>query len=57
MGLGPQVVGILNDVFAVTFGQGAIRYSLLIVGLAKLRGSLHSMLGARTLVADTRAAL
>jgi predicted MFS family arabinose efflux permease len=52
MGLGPQIVGILNDVLDARFAEEAIRYSLLLVGLAKVWASLHSMIGARSLEAD-----
>ncbi len=56
MGLGPQIVGLLNDLLDVRFAGEAIRYSLLLVGLAKIWGSLHSVLGARSLAADLRSA-
>ncbi|MAG29774.1 MAG: MFS transporter [Deltaproteobacteria bacterium] len=56
MGLGPQIVGLLNDLLDVRFAGEAIRYSLLLVGLAKIWGSLHSVLGARSLEADLRSA-
>lgn len=35
---GPLVVGILNDSLAGTYGEGAIRYSLLVVALCTLLG-------------------
>jgi len=33
LGLGPLLVGILNDAFAARFGAGAVRWSLLVVSL------------------------
>lgn len=52
LGLGPQLVGVLNDVFHPSSGDLAIRYSLLIIGMAKAWGSLHSLLASRTLRAE-----
>ena len=52
MGLGPWLIGGLNDAFAPRFGEEAIRYSLLLVGFAGAWGALHSVLAARTLRAD-----
>lgn len=56
LGLGPQVVGILNDWLDPRFGDDAIRYSLLAMALANLWAVAHSLLAARTLRADLRAA-
>jgi len=55
LGLGPQTVGILNDLLADRFGQQAIRYSLLIIGLTNLWAIAHSLMAARTLREDLRA--
>ncbi|MCH2169807.1 MFS transporter [Myxococcota bacterium] len=52
LGLGPQLVGILNDLLQPSFGDEAIRYSLSAMGLFNLWGALHSVLGARTLRAE-----
>jgi MFS family permease len=52
LGLGPQAVGVLNDVLAPTFGHEAIRYSLCLVGLTNLWAAAHFALGARTLRED-----
>lgn len=52
LGLGPQFVGVLNDVFDPRFGDLAIRYSLLIIGMGKAWGSIHSVWAARTLRGD-----
>jgi len=56
LGLGPQVVGILNDALAPRFGDDAIRYSLLVMALANLWAVAHSLLASRSLRADLRAA-
>ncbi len=52
LGLGPTLVGWLNDRLEPRFGQEAIRYSLLLVVCANLWAALHSLLAARTLRAD-----
>jgi len=52
LGLGPQFVGILNDVLDPRFGVEAIRYSLLAIGLGKVWGAIHSLIAARHLRAD-----
>jgi MFS family permease len=52
LGLGPQAVGVLNDVLAPTFGHEAVRYSLCLIGLTNLWAAVHFALGARTLRAD-----
>lgn len=52
MGLGPTLVGVLNDVLDERYGPEAIRYSLLALLLANLWGIVHSLLAARTLDAD-----
>jgi MFS family permease len=52
LGMGPQAVGILNDLFAPTVGAHAIRYSLLLVAVVNLWSALHFALAARTLRDD-----
>ena len=52
LGLGPQAVGVLNDVLAPTFGDEAVRYSLCLVGLTNLWAAAHFAWGARTLRED-----
>ncbi len=49
LGLGPQLVGVLNDVLNATYGVEAIRYSLLAIGMGKAWGAVHSLLASRTL--------
>ncbi len=55
LGLGPQIVGVLNDLFAPRFGDEAIRYSLLIMAASTAWAIVHSLLAARTLREDLRA--
>ncbi len=57
LGLGPQLVGVMNDLFDPRFGDLAIRYSLVIIGMGKAWGSIHSLLAARTLRSDLDAAV
>lgn len=54
-GLGPWLVGFLNDLLAPRFGAGAVRYSLLIIALASPWAAAHNFLAARTLARDLRA--
>ncbi len=52
LGLGPLAVGVLNDMLAPSYGAHAIRYSLLVLGVANILAALHFMLAARTIRAD-----
>jgi predicted MFS family arabinose efflux permease len=52
LGVGPQVVGVLNDLLAPSFGTAAVRYSLLIVGLMNIWAAVHFAIAARTLRED-----
>jgi len=56
LGLGPQLVGVLNDLLEGSFGDQAVRYSLAAVGLFNLFGALHSVLGSRYLRRDLETA-
>jgi MFS family permease len=56
LGLGPLLVGALSDAMTPSFGDDALRYALLLVGLAHVLGSLHNWLAQRTLAADLEAA-
>jgi len=51
-GLGPTLVGALNDAFQGTFGAEAIRWSLALVAATSLWSGAHALLGARTFRAD-----
>ncbi len=57
MGLGPQGVGILSDVFADAYGKESLRYSLMVFSLLNVWCAWHYFLAARTLTADTQRAL
>ena len=52
LGVGPQVVGVLNDLLEPSFGTAAVRYSLLIVGLMNVWAAVHFAIAARTLRED-----
>lgn len=52
LGLGPQAVGLLNDALEPSYGEFAIRYSLLVIGLGKAWGAVHSLLASRDLRQD-----
>ncbi len=52
LGLGPTIVGILNDALAPRLGDEAIRVSLLVISLLNVWGAIHSLLAARTLRDD-----
>ena len=56
VGFGPQIVGVLSDALGSLYGVEAIRYALLIVGLAKVWGAVHSVIGSRSLTAELEAA-
>ena len=56
LGMGPQVVGILNDALEPRFGDEAVRWSLAAVAVVmSLWAGLHYVLAARTLREDLRA--
>ncbi|MBO6636300.1 MAG: MFS transporter, partial [Parvibaculum sp.] len=52
MGLGPQAVGILSDLYNDSFGQESLRYALLTVMFVWIWAGIHFVLGARTLKDD-----
>ncbi len=52
MGLGPTIVGILNDLLAPRFQGEAIRYSLAIIAITSIWSGIHKWLSARTLRQD-----
>jgi predicted MFS family arabinose efflux permease len=54
-GLGPWLVGILNDGLNERFGAASVRYSLLIIGAFHVWGAIHNWLAARTLRQDLSA--
>jgi hypothetical protein len=52
LGLGPQVVGLLNDGLAPTFGAEAVRYSLCLAAATNLWAAAHFAWAARTFGRD-----
>jgi predicted MFS family arabinose efflux permease len=52
LGLGPLIIGALNDAFAPEYGQAAIRMSLLCVCACVPWAALHFVLAARSLRRD-----
>jgi len=54
LGLGPQAVGILNDVLNATHGELAIRYSMVIVMTGKIFAAIFFMWAGFKLLADLR---
>ena len=54
MGLGPQGVGILSDVFAAEYGVESLRYSLMVFSLVNLWCAYHYFQAAKTLQRDTQ---
>ncbi len=55
LGLGPQLVGVLNDLLASAFGDEAVRYSLLVANLTSGWAAVHFALAARTFREDMQA--
>lgn len=51
-GVGPQVIGALNDWLAPLAGEEAIRYSLLLIVVTNAWGALHARLATRNLRED-----
>ena len=54
LGLGPTIVGVLNDALHPRFGNEAIRVSLLLLSLLNLWGVLHSEIAARSVRAEVQ---
>jgi predicted MFS family arabinose efflux permease len=54
LGLGPTIVGVLNDALAPRYGVEAIRVSLLLLSLLNLWGVLQSLIAARSVRAEMR---
>lgn len=52
LGLGPFLVGLFNDTLFIAYGTGAIRYSLLTLGVAGGLSSLLFWAGSRSLLDD-----
>ena len=56
LGLGPTVIGLMNDWLEPRFGLEAIRVSLLIIGLPHILAAVFGIWAARTLREDVAAA-
>ena len=56
LGLGPLVIGALNDAFAARWGEGAIRWSMLVAALVGGTSSVVFWQSSRTLREDLQAA-
>lgn len=54
LGLGPWLVGVLNDALNAQFGAHAIRYSLAIIGLSNIWAAAHFVRAARSVRAELR---
>jgi hypothetical protein len=52
LGIGPSIVGFLNDAFAPTYGDESVRYSLLVTAVIGGFSTLCFWLGSRTLAED-----
>jgi MFS family permease len=52
MGLGPVVVGALNDFLAPTYGLEAVRYSLMVAAVPHTLAAIFNLLAARDLRED-----
>lgn len=52
LGIAPLVVGMLNDSLASTYGDEAIRYSLMVTGAVSLWAVVHSGLAAQSVRSD-----
>ena len=56
LGLGPQAVGIVSDLFADTYGQESLRYSLLVFSFVNVWSGFHYVMAARYVREDLQAA-
>lgn len=52
LGLGPQIVGILSDLFRTMFGNESLRMSLMFMSVLNIWCGFHYFLAARTLKDD-----
>ncbi|KAB7742669.1 MFS transporter [Parvibaculum sedimenti] len=52
MGLGPQLAGLLSDLYHPTYGQESLRYALLTISVVWVWAAVHYLLAARTLKDD-----
>ena len=52
LGLGPQTVGIISDLFSPSFGKESLRYALLVCSLFHAWAAWHFFLGGKYLKDD-----
>jgi MFS family permease len=52
VGIGPQLVGVLSDLFRPWAGAGSLAWGMVAVAAPSAWAGVHMLLGARTLVAD-----
>jgi len=52
MGLGPLLVGVLNDWLEPTYGASAVRYSLMFAAVPHALAAIFNLLAVRTLRED-----
>ena len=52
LGIGPSLVGFLNDALAPTYGELSVRYSLLAIAVTATLASGCFWIGSRTLRED-----
>lgn len=52
MGLGPQLAGILSDLYHPAYAEESLRYSLLTISVVWIWSAFHFLLAARTLKSD-----
>ncbi len=52
MGLGPQLAGVLSDLYHKAYGQESLRYALLTISIVWIWAAVHYLLAARTLKDD-----
>ncbi|MEW6089525.1 MAG: MFS transporter [Pseudomonadota bacterium] len=52
MGLGPQAVGFVSDLYLPAYGQESLRYALLTIMFVWIWAGIHFVLGAKTLKDD-----
>ncbi len=52
LGLGPLIIGMLNDYLNPTFGDEAVRYSMTIISITTLWAAGHFMIAARYIKKD-----
>ena len=52
MGIGPQIVGMLSDLFVPAFGNDSLRFAMLIMSLAALWAAYHFWRAAQTVEED-----